>query len=119
MSGGTGFRKPCLECGLPGEPGAPRCPDHTKVWNGMRSREKLARRGPTPNAQKLRYVLSKGEYSTCTSCRGSFGVWDMEVDHIKALGDGGTDHVHNLQVLCRSCHTSKTLQENRQRRKKI
>lgn len=43
----------------------------------------------------------------------------MEVDHIKPVRDGGTDHLDNLQTLCRPCHFDKTAQENARRAKPI
>jgi 5-methylcytosine-specific restriction protein A len=38
-----------------------------------------------------------------------------EVDHIRPLADGGTNDAHNLQCLCKSCHSRKT-REDMQRR---
>jgi len=117
MSSGTGFRKPCLECGLPGDPGEPRCKAHTRVYERIRSVKASARRGPTPRAQALRRALSQESFSVCVSCRVEYPVHNLEVDHIDALADGGVDADYNLQILCRSCHTSKTLEENRRRKR--
>ena len=36
-----------------------------------------------------------------------------EVDHIKPLGEGGSNDVSNLQLLCCACHASKTEHEER------
>tara|TARA_R100001594_G_scaffold95831_2_gene130128 strand:+ start:323 stop:673 length:351 start_codon:yes stop_codon:yes gene_type:complete len=40
-----------------------------------------------------------------------------EVDHIIAIKDGGTRlGIHNLQTLCRSCHSSKSAKEREARK---
>ena len=114
----NGFRKPCLECGLPGDPGEPRCPSHTRLRAQSRNELKRKRRGATPRAAAMRRALVKENYATCTNCRVANPVWDMAVDHIKPLADGGLDIEGNLQVLCRACHMAKTVEENRLRRKR-
>jgi 5-methylcytosine-specific restriction endonuclease McrA len=112
------FRKPCLECGLPGMPGAARCPSHTRLRDSARNEVKRKRRGSTPVAQAMRRALVKENYATCTQCRVAYPVWDIAVDHIKPLADGGLDREYNIQVLCRPCHNDKTREENRLRRKR-
>lgn len=42
----------------------------------------------------------------------------QEVDHIKALEDGGRDSVANMQLLTKAKHAVKTARENRARAKK-
>jgi len=32
----------------------------------------------------------------------------IDIDHVVALVDGGTDHLDNLQVLCKACHREKS-----------
>ena len=60
-----------------------------------------------------RAVLERDQHR-CRSC-GCAGK--LEVDHVIALADGGASYdLGNLQVLCRSCHISKTVAENRARR---
>lgn len=39
----------------------------------------------------------------------------IDIDHIVALIDGGTDHADNLQVLCRDCHKLKSKKDWRKR----
>ena len=36
---------------------------------------------------------------------------EFEIDHIKPLASNGTNHIDNLQPLCKSCHKQKTKQE--------
>jgi len=47
----------------------------------------------------------------CASC-GQLHL-KMELDHIIALGLGGTDEASNLQLLCRECHRDKTRNDRR------
>ncbi len=42
-----------------------------------------------------------------------------EVDHILPLADGGTHKWENLQALCKSCHSKKTIRDNRGKAGKI
>lgn len=50
-------------------------------------------------------------------CRSCGRAGRLEVDHIRALEDGGARYdLANLWVLCRGCHISKTARENRARR---
>lgn len=46
---------------------------------------------------------------TCRMC-GNLGA---VVDHIRAIARGGSWELSNLQVLCKSCHASKTREESR------
>lgn len=41
---------------------------------------------------------------------------ELQVDHIKAQADGGSDDDANLQTLCSRCHVAKTRQDNSRRR---
>lgn len=43
----------------------------------------------------------------CAGCRTHFEARNLEVDHIIARGQGGTDHIENLQLLCGSCNRVK------------
>lgn len=48
----------------------------------------------------------------CAMCRTSVAT---ELDHIKALANGGTNADDNLQGLCAECHEIKTLKDLGQR----
>ena len=37
----------------------------------------------------------------------------LELDHIRPLAEGGSDHITNLQWLCHTCHLTKTRAESR------
>lgn len=55
-----------------------------------------------------REVLRRDEYK-CRQC-GVAGA--LECDHIKPVRDGGAEYdMANLQMLCKSCHASKTQAE--------
>ena len=43
----------------------------------------------------------------CAGCAHHFEARNLEVDHIVARRNGGTDHIDNLQLLCGSCNRIK------------
>ena len=43
----------------------------------------------------------------CNGCRTHFEMRNLEVDHIIAKSQGGTDHIENLQLLCGHCNKVK------------
>ena len=43
----------------------------------------------------------------CNGCQTHFEVQHLEVDHIIAKSQGGTDHIENLQLLCGHCNKVK------------
>ncbi len=43
----------------------------------------------------------------CNGCSVHFEMRNLEVDHIIAKSQGGTDHIENLQLLCASCNRVK------------
>lgn len=50
-------------------------------------------------------LLYKYKFS-CLHC-GEKNVKLLSIDHIKPVSKGGDDHISNLQILCRSCNSSK------------
>ena len=44
-------------------------------------------------------------------CRAGCGRASVEVDHITPLARGGSHHRQNLQGLCRTCHSQKSVRE--------
>ena len=80
------------------------------------------RRLSGPAKQKLKEDLHYIQNGKCNKrhCLKPHKKWrleDMELDHVRPLGDGGTDAEDNLQLLCRDCHTRKTRRENQTRAK--
>ena len=56
---------------------------------------------------KKKYVASTQNWK-CKKCNNQLTA-TFEVDHIIELGKGGTNHITNLEALCRECHGEKTL----------
>jgi hypothetical protein len=48
----------------------------------------------------------------CAICDKKVTLKTMQIDHILALANGGTNDLTNLQSLCKSCHLDKTKSEN-------
>lgn len=55
---------------------------------------------------KKKHIASRQDWK-CSKC-GMKLPGSFEVDHIIALQHGGTNHVDNLEALCRNCHGEKT-----------
>ena len=43
----------------------------------------------------------------CNICRRKYSEDNLHIDHIHPLSKGGTAHLRNLQVLCRTCNLQK------------
>ena len=54
------------------------------------------------------YVKQK---KCCQLCKEALKLSHFEIDHIKALANGGTNDIKNLQILCKGCHYTKTKEE--------
>jgi 5-methylcytosine-specific restriction protein A len=55
----------------------------------------------------------------CVQCKGrGHLVLGRERDHIIPLRDGGTDGPENEQLLCKTCHSRKTMREEHARRRR-
>ena len=52
------------------------------------------------------FLKRKGACAACTQKIEAGKSWD--IDHILPLAMGGTNAPENLQILCRSCHRTKT-----------
>jgi len=61
---------------------------------------------------KRQRILIRDSY-TCAVCRRVIWGPNAHVDHIIPLAEGGSDDESNLQVLCQSDHSKKTMQEQR------
>jgi len=54
----------------------------------------------------------------CAHCQAKGRVtMATEVDHILPLKEGGTNNWNNLQALCKSCHSKKTMTEFHEKQK--
>lgn len=63
------------------------------------SRNEIAR-----NYDRLFVKIGRRDSFKCKHCGSSD---DLAIDHIFALANGGTNELDNLQLLCRSCNSSK------------
>ena len=59
---------------------------------------------------KKKFVAARQGWK-CASCKEQLSHV-FEVDHIKELGEQGTNHVDNLEAKCRECHGRKTAMKN-------
>ena len=59
---------------------------------------------------KKKFVASNQNWK-CNSCREQLTAW-FEVHHIQPLEHGGSNHIDNLEALCRNCHGEKTALDN-------
>ena len=56
---------------------------------------------------KKKYVASQQGW-TCKKCQKQLEA-TFEVDHVIELQDGGSNHISNLEALCRDWHGRKTM----------
>ena len=59
---------------------------------------------------KKKFVAAQQNW-TCAGCNQQLPAW-FEVDHKVRLDNGGSNHIDNLEALCRNCHGKKTAMEN-------
>ena len=62
---------------------------------------------PKYNSDANRKKIYGEQEGHCNGCRTHFELRNLEVDHIIARHDGGTDHIENLQLLCGNCNRIK------------
>lgn len=65
----------------------------------MTSRESISLR-------KKHLIAHRQEWK-CNQC-GSHLPPEFDIDHVRALCDGGANSMDNLQALCKACHGTKT-----------
>ena len=108
------LQRPCLDCTAYSMPGASRCLACTQA----KARTKQAKRAAAPGngaAKRVRTQLNAAGYGACNGCGDQLPADALQVDHTRALRDGGTDFLGNLQLLCIQCHRAKTKDENAKR----
>jgi len=76
-------------------------------------------RSPDPRAprernfsQATRKAALSRAGNRCETCQAT---GRLEVDHVVAIADGGTETIDNARVLCRTCHVAKTTRDLRER----
>ena len=63
--------------------------------------------GRLPKPSEHRATLYGLQAGHCNGCAAHFELRHLEVDHIIARANGGTDHLDNLQLLCGNCNRVK------------
>jgi hypothetical protein len=93
--------------------------DFTKATNGgymaatespqMRRMMNSGKKGTKRSVSetKKKYVASKQNWK-CKGCGNQLDA-TFEVDHVMELQHGGSNHVSNLEAVCRNCHGQKTM----------
>ena len=64
--------------------------------------------GKTMKPKDAKQALYGRQSGYCGGCRHHFEARHLEVDHIIAQANGGTDHFENYQLLCSSCNRIKS-----------
>ena len=62
--------------------------------------------------EKFRATIFKEQNKCCQLCKEKLEINNFQIDHIKALANGGTNDLINLQILCKPCHFVKTQEES-------
>lgn len=115
-------QRPCSHIGCPALTRDSYCPEHAddKKIEREANRKHIGPRIKNPiyaTAQwkRLRLmVIRRDPVCVAEGCRN----FSAEVDHIIPLSKGGSAFaLENLQALCKSCHTRKTLSEQQKDRK--
>jgi len=115
-------------CTQAAEPGRNYCGPHRAAIDARRAqddgagekRQSATARGYGRRWRKIRFAYLAANPVCVGQVNGApCGRPAEEVDHIKPLADGGTHDIENLQALCKSCHSRKTIEENRGKSGKI
>lgn len=60
-----------------------------------------------PISKRVRFEIFKRDQFTCQYCGGHPPAIILQIDHIKALAEGGTDDMDNLLTACSECNLGK------------
>jgi 5-methylcytosine-specific restriction enzyme A len=102
----------CVRCGKPSSESY--CPEHKPVpWATSTRRQRVKLSGSAEQA-RAKCILERFLYA-CHWC-GNGGA--DEVDHVVALGEGGSDEESNLAPIHAECHRQKTQEEAQRARER-
>ena len=82
-----------------------------QTFNGLISEvrtnfyDKTTKRHKFSKAEREAYFAKSQQ---CNQCHKEVKINSFHLDHIKALGNGGTNEESNIQMLCIGCHLDKT-----------
>ncbi|MBZ5638306.1 MAG: HNH endonuclease [Acidobacteriia bacterium] len=105
--------RPATPCRWPGCPALSHerfCPEHQsdEYRRQDANRPSMRERGYTSAWLTLRKEILRRDNHVCRGC----GQRATDVDHIMSKRAGGSDDPRNLQALCHSCHSAKTMVES-------
>lgn len=75
------------------------------VWKLQENSFHISRDSRVPLSATVRNIVLKRDGEICRYCKTAIGPF--EIDHIHPVSKGGTDHLDNLTVACRTCNRSK------------
>lgn len=79
-----------------------------KIKTGLMNQFQKTKRSVSESKKK--FIAARQQWK-CASCQELLPA-TYEIDHTTRLEYGGSNHVNNLQALCRNCHGQKTMTEN-------
>ena len=95
--------RPCLEGKCPGHSYKEgRCKPHYLKAQAVRNAQPKRSAYADPILKRWKAAMLPG--GICVTCGSRV---DLTADHVLPLDNGGTNAPSNLQVLCRSCNSSK------------
>ena len=101
-------KRPCSHPGCPALVDKGKCAEHSRQYE--RYRGSSTERGYGTRHRKIRAVVMREE-PLCRECLKTGWVTpSSEMDHID--GDAWNTERSNLQMLCKKCHSVKTVKEN-------
>ncbi|MFI6861286.1 HNH endonuclease [Streptomyces sp. NPDC050421] len=106
------MRTRCLDCREWAEIKG-RCATHYKAYESGRTRQSHSKRraaiaAGNNAAARLRRAVRAAVSGQCRVCLGTYLPSQVDIDHIVPLARGGEDIDSNVQILCKSCHKTKT-----------
>lgn len=116
-------KRPCCHRGCPtlvdpGGKGRGYCTTHAAERQAERNQRIDAQRGTSSQRgydarwRRIR-AMHLRQYPLCVDCQAAGQTTAAnEVDHIIPLAQGGTHHAENLQSLCKSHHSKKTVAQS-------
>lgn len=111
-------KRPCRYPGCKALTTSRYCEEHAQLEPKYeRPKELRERYGSAWRKIRNRYIA---KHPLCAHClRDGRYTAATEVDHIVPLSHGGKHAESNLQALCKSCHSKKTMQDGDRFKKKV
>lgn len=110
------MKRPCITDGCTQLADGPRCQAHQQQADAVKNNRRRTLAPPGGAAATMRAATKQLAWVHCAHCHNYTHHSRIQIDHITALADGGSDTTDNVQPLCLNCHTKKTTAENKRRR---